>query len=55
MTINKDVVEPGIGQMTMLLSMVEHEIARTSETESFMVRSGLLRDILKFAIAKAHP
>ena len=38
--------------MRLLLTMVEAEIKRGgSEAESFMVRSGLLRDILKLALS----
>lgn len=44
---------PSIGQMQLLREMVDADIRRTSETESFMVRAGLLRDILDFAISRA--
>jgi hypothetical protein len=45
---------PNAGQMQFLLTMVEADITRASETDSFMVRAGLLRDILKFAIEQAQ-
>jgi hypothetical protein len=41
-------------KMRFLLTMVETDIAREGESASFMVRAGLLRDILLFAIAKAE-
>ena len=41
-----------LGQITLLQSMVEHDILREGEMSSFMVRAGLLREILEIA-AKA--
>lgn len=48
--------DPGraLGSMKVLLAMVEHDIKRSGDTESFMVRAGLLRDILTIAIAAAE-
>ena len=48
----REMVErPDEGSMRFLLQMVEADIERDSDTASFLVRAGLLRDILKYALS----